>query len=267
MISLQEYLDRSLRQECSSFSRNIHDDIDCWRDSFGEPTNNQVIEFMNGKCMSTILTEHLKNIDPKYITQDIKKYFNHIIYQEGVEVKGQLIRCYSNKDLLNKRDKDFDKLCELYQYWLKECKYDRNVGAYDLLLEPNYPKEVYQRYVFHICDKNNLNSILKNGLRPKYVPNEKDTTIWKKYKNDSKNEQYSKVYFFYGSLDNKLKEVKERANDIVNSLKKKKEKCALLMISIDRNIPLYEDKTMPNDYSCFTYYKISPQYIKEIKKW
>lgn len=132
-----------------------------------------------------IIDEHLKNIDPKWIINDLTKYFDKA-YDIYFDKLTQLLYLTYTDD--QKKDKEFMKLISIYQYFIKYCYYDKSSNEYIVHLEAIYPKKIdtsKYKIFFHLTTKDNVNRIMKTGLRPRYNRFE-NMSNWKQYKQNSK---------------------------------------------------------------------------------
>lgn len=263
MISLKDYVD--FIYDNAFFLR--YKEMKEILSSFGE------IYYEGKKYVSIeeIINEHLKNIDPKWILSDLKEYFykaSDIQYDK----KSKLVM-FLYKDN-PKIDEDIKQLCNIYQYNIKYCYFDRMNEVYVVHLDPRYPKQIdtANKLFFHVVKNNKkiVDRILQSGLRPKYNRHEKQSG-WKAYKSNAKNEQFCKSYMFYvnGPLDNEsLHNAKRLAQQVIDEITDKNEDkndYALLQIDIPQHIPIYNDDSMKSKNCVFSYVQIPSKCISKIK--
>ena len=128
------------------------------------------------------------------------------------------------------------------------------------LVEKNCNDYIYKDcngIVFHLTDKENVNKILKVGLRPKYVKHE---TI-----NNLKDKQYNNIDYkgkIYVAEINDLSTVKYKIKEIKDKLFKNNNNVKVLKIRLPNNIDFYKDNAMYDDISYFTYTPIDSKYIE-----
>lgn len=231
--------------------------------------------FVSGHTLEEVLLEHLKNIDSKYILKDLQEYFEwcYDIYEDK-EHELILLEAKHNP----KKDKDFLKLIDIYQYNIKKCFPHMN-GTYSVTLDKNFPEDVTSkvnkdnryRYVFHVTSRNAAENILENGLRPGFHydnPKNVRKQVWKDYKESHDKNKWNKTYFFYVPqfyMNNEsLKKVKEIAQEVDKTVSRTDD-AVLLCVHLPEETRVYADKSMPMDNCCFTYAKIPAENIYEIK--
>lgn len=274
MISLSEYLSEVFRDTSKYpwYRYKIIEEGDALETFFdGNVPKEYANRFVMGESLSEIMQEHLRNIDSKYIIKDIKEYFKSCY---DIIEKDDEIMLKSNKPLNN--DRDFTKLLEIYQYFIKKHFKHFN-GVVDIELEKNYPEDVTNeidkegdRILFHITSNEGVESIMKNGLRPgiHYAnPRNVSKQLWKIYKESHDKNKFKKTYMYYidnFSLDNEgINKAKEYSKSIAKELGKT-ENYVLLMIQLPNFIRVYKDKSMPMKNCCFTYAKIPSKHIKRL---
>lgn len=277
MISLDEYMTKVFRDRSMWPWQKIYKLNQCniLSEYFERNIPKQIEErLINGEKFEDLMLEHLRNIDSKYILNDLKEYFHD--YYNIIE-NNDIISMNSKKN--PKEDKDFLKLIEIYQYNIKKSFKHIN-NEYDIDIEKNFPKDVTEevsyypedRYIFHITKRPNVNSILENGFRAGYhftSPKNISKYVWKQYKESHDKEKWKKNYFFYIPdfyLDNNgIKKLKEYANKVADILGIKKDNAVLLGIQLPQGSRVYADKSMPMKDCCFTYTNIPPENVWEIK--
>ena len=130
----------------------------------------------------------------------------------------------------------------------------------ETLFENNYNDYIYKDcngIVFHLTDKENINKILKVGLRPKYVKHE---TI-----NNLKDKQHNNIDYkgkIYVAAISDLSTVKYKIKEIKDKLFKNNNNVKVLKIRLPNNIDFYKDNAMYDDISYFTYTPIDSKYIE-----
>lgn len=272
MIGLQQYLEMLLENDkWNGYDREFEE---IWTPQ---------IQDTDETSFDLYIKEHLKNIDPKFLKRDFELNMPELI--DNISVDGQIITIIFNDVDLRKwpykscKDDIINKVKEMLHVYLYVPKNTRQIGLHKFktILEPMYPEVVGPKdCYFHITDRENANRILKSGLRPRYnrydeyYPTGKESP-WRKYKKDSKNEQYSKVYLFYIN-DRKSNvywnKVYERTREVIDTIGLNPNDTVLLDVYVPRSIPLYKDITMQYvDNCCFSYVKIDPKYIKEESKF
>ena len=108
-----------------------------------------------------------------------------------------------------------------------------------------------------MTDKENINKILKVGLRLKYVKHE---TI-----NNLKDKQYNNIDYkgkIYVAAISDLSTVKYKIKEIKDKLFKNNNNVKVLKIRLPNNIDFYKDNAMYGDISYFTYTPIDSKYIE-----
>lgn len=231
--------------------------------------------FISGHELSEVMLEHLRNIDSKYILKDLKEYFDWC-YDIEEDEQHELITLEAKRN--PRKDKDFIKLLDIYQYSIKSS-FKNFDGPYSVVLEKNFPEDVTERvhienrhrYVFHITSRRAADIIKEKGLRPGFHyddPRNVNKQVWKQYKESHDKEKWNKNYFFYVPgfyMDNEsLSKVKEMAREIASPLRKLEDP-VLLCIHLPEETRVYADKSMPMENCCFTFSKIHPNCIGEIK--
>ena len=135
-----------------------------------------------------------------------------------------------------------------------------DIKTIESLVENNCNDYIYKDcngIVFHLTDKENVNKILKVGLRPKYVKHE---TI-----NNLKNKQYNNIDYkgkIYVAAISDLSTVKYKIKEIKDKLFKNNNNVKVLKIRLPNNIDFYKDNAMYDDISYFTYTPIDSKYIE-----
>ena len=130
----------------------------------------------------------------------------------------------------------------------------------ETLFENNYNDYIYKDcngIVFHLTDKENINKILKVGLRPKYVKHE---TI-----NNLKDKQHNNIDYkgkIYVAAISDLSTVKYKIKERKDKLFKNKNNVKVLKIRLPNNSDFYKDNAMYDDISYFTYTPIDSKYIE-----
>ena len=128
------------------------------------------------------------------------------------------------------------------------------------LFENNCKDYIYKDcngIVFHLTDKENVNKILKVGLRPKYVKHETINNLKDKQHNniDYKGKIYVVAISDLSTVKYKIKEIKDKLFKNNNNVK-------VLKIRLPNNIDFYKDNVMYDNMSYFTYTPIDSKYIE-----
>ena len=135
-----------------------------------------------------------------------------------------------------------------------------DIKTIESLVENNCNDYIYKDcngIVFHLTDKENVNKILKVGLRPKYVKHE---TI-----NNLKTKQHNNIEYkgkIYVAAISNLSTVKYKIKEIKDKLFKNNNNVKVLKIRLPNNIDFYKDNAMYDDISYFTYTPIDSKYIE-----
>ena len=135
-----------------------------------------------------------------------------------------------------------------------------DIKTIESLVENNCNDYIYKDcngIVFHLTDKENVNKILKVGLRPKYVKHE---TI-----NNLKTKQHNNIEYkgkIYVAAISNLSTVKYKIKEIKDKLFKNNNNVKVLKIRLPNNINFYKDNAMYDDISYFTYTPIDSKYIE-----
>ena len=135
-----------------------------------------------------------------------------------------------------------------------------DIKTIESLVENNCNDYIYKDcngIVFHLTDKENVNKILKVGLRPKYVKHE---TI-----NNLKTKQHNNIEYkgkIYVAAISNLSTVKYKIKEIKDKLFKNNNNVKVLKIRLPNNIDFYKDNAMYDDMSYFTYTPIDSKYIE-----
>ena len=135
-----------------------------------------------------------------------------------------------------------------------------DIKTIESLVENNCNDYIYKDcngIVFHLTDKENINKILKVGLRPKYVKHE---TI-----NNLKTKQHNNIEYkgkIYVAAISNLSTVKYKIKEIKDKLFKNNNNVKVLKIRLPNNINFYKDNAMYDDISYFTYTPIDSKYIE-----
>ena len=135
-----------------------------------------------------------------------------------------------------------------------------DVKTIESLVENNCNDYIYKDcngIVFHLTDKENVNKILKVGLRPKYVKHETINNLKDKQHNniDYKGKIYVAAISDLSTIKYKIKEIKDKLFKNNNNVK-------VLKIRLPNNIDFYKDNAMYDDISYFTYTPIDSKYIE-----
>ena len=191
--------------------------------------------------------------------------------QEHVFENPQIIsNIYENYNVVKMyfEDKDIPDFCNelLIQnysasYVINEyLKSVNDIKTIESLVENNCNDYIYKDcngIVFHLTDKENVNKILKVGLRPKYVKHE---TI-----NNLKTKQHNNIEYkgkIYVAAISNLSTVKYKIKEIKDKLFKNNNNVKVLKIRLPNNINFYKDNAMYDDISYFTYTPIDSKYIE-----
>ena len=204
---------------------------------------------------SYIINEYLKSVNATKTIERIKNDLSSNI----LSIKSDNNMIYIVFDDYDNIDKDkFENILNTYKYII------HTRIANKLILEPLVEKNcndyIYKDcngIVFHLTDKENVNKILKVGLRPKYVKHE---TI-----NNLKDKQYNNIDYkgkIYVAAINDLSTVKYKIKEIKDKLFKNNNNVKVLKIRLPNNIDFYKDNAMYDDISYFTYTPIDSKYIE-----
>ena len=191
--------------------------------------------------------------------------------QEHVFENPQMMsNIYENYNVIKMyfEDKDIPDFCNelLIQnysasYVINEyLKSVNDIKTIESLVENNCNDYIYKDcngIVFHLTDKENVNKILKVGLRPKYVKHE---TI-----NNLKTKQHNNIEYkgkIYVAAISNLSTVKYKIKEIKDKLFKNNNNVKVLKIRLPNNIDFYKDNAMYDDISYFTYTPIDSKYIE-----
>lgn len=134
------------------------------------------------------------------------------------------------------------------------------INTIEPLVENNCNDYIYKDcngIVFHLTDKENVNKILKVGLRPKYVKHETINNL--KYKQHNNINYKGKIYV---AAISDLSTVKYKIKEIKDKLFKNDNNIKVLKIRLPNNIDFYKDNAMYDDISYFTYTPIDSKYIE-----
>ena len=199
----------------------------------------------------------MKNI-VEYIQEHV---FEHPQMMPNISENYNVIKMYFE-------DKDIPDFCNelLIQnysasYVINEyLKSVNDIKTIESLVENNCNDYIYKDcngIVFHLTDKENVNKILKVGLRPKYVKHE---TI-----NNLKTKQHNNIEYkgkIYVAAISNLSTVKYKIKEIKDKLFKNNNNVKVLKIRLPNNIDFYKDNAMYDDISYFTYTPIDSKYIE-----
>lgn len=127
------------------------------------------------------------------------------------------------------------------------------INTIEPLVENNCNDYIYKDcngIVFHLTDKENVNKILKVGLRPKYV------------KHETINNLKDNIGKIYVAAISDLSTVKYKIKEIKDKLFKNNNNVKVLKIRLPNNIDFYKDNAMYDNISYFTYTPIDSKYIE-----
>lgn len=223
-----------------------------------EKHHNEIISEMLNSHSVTKLMSKLKENFPKDILSIYKA--NHDEEVKGTELKdGVCIETYD--DSFVKTEK-FKNIMHYFNYFYTQTNHGRDRQY--VLLEPHFSKEVNveernHAWAFHVTTEDELDEILKRGLRPK---GSKD-----REKEGKKVYRYypERVYLILPHSSDKTY-VRRKIEEVIRM----KDKDDFVVLKIDLHHikdSFYEDVTMPSkeDY-VYTYQEILPRYIKDITK-
>ena len=204
---------------------------------------------------SYVINEYLKSVNTTKTIERIKNDLSSNI----LSIKSDNNMIYIVFDDYDNIDKDkFENILNTYKYII------HTRIANKLILEPlvenNCNDYIYKDcngIVFHLTDKENVNKILKVGLRPKYVKHE---TI-----NNLKDKQHNNIDYkgkIYVAAISDLSTVKYKIKEIKDKLFKNNNNVKVLKIRLPNNIDFYKDNAMYDDISYFTYTPIDSKYIE-----
>lgn len=203
------------------------------------------------------ILENLSTHDYKLLInklqQNFKDYIDEadIIYDKGNTDKNSFYLKILDKSILN--NDEFLKLFEFFNYRIREIRNEY------IIVEPIYSKRITSTspILYHFTTSNKLDSILRNGLRPKRS----------KYANT-----LERVYL-YNPLHNLNLVNDSNVVKFIQTLFGGVIPRNLVILKIDLhkmtfyNTPLnlYQDTAMNFDEACFTQHSIPAKYIKEVK--
>ena len=192
------------------------------------------------------------------------------IQEHVFEHPQMMLNIYENYNVIKMyfEDKDIPDFCNelltqnysasyIINEYLKSVNTTKTI---ETLFENNYNDYIYKDcngIVFHLTDKENINKILKVGLRPKYVKHE---TI-----NNLKDKQHNNIDYkgkIYVAAISDLSTVKYKIKEIKDKLFKNNNNVKVLKIRLPNNIDFYKDNAMYDDISYFTYTPIDSKYIE-----
>lgn len=266
MKSLYEYYDDYIRKyrshKCLSDGRifdshfyKIEGYVNQAYEYFGDNVPENLIDIIHDDIDYILenLNTHDYKLLIKKLQQNFKDYISEadIIYDKGETDKNSFYLKILDKSILD--NEEFLKLFEFFNYRIREIRNDY------IIVEPIYSKRIdtTSPVLYHFTTTNKLDSILRNGLRPKRS----------KYANT-----LERVYL-YNPLHNLNLVNDSNAIKFIQSLFGGVIPRNLVVLKIDlygmtfNNTPLnlYQDTAMDFNEACFTQHLIPAEYIKEVK--
>ena len=274
MFSLEEYMMKSKREE---------DFYACFG---GVLTEELEQRFKDNDCYDFI-NEMLKSHDASKLISELQKAYgtDAKFYKATDDTLSLVCARFSSplaasKFAYDARNKAIDtpvsKILNFFNYFVTDTRL--NV----VVLEPEFPEEIDEDYLMNVCHNSfmhitkneNVESILRTGLRPR---NDKSDNFVKKYFKET-GQMYSRyrefpkrTYLF--ALDCKKEEYDNKIKDILEALhideKYWKNYTALQVVPNTSRfgVKLYRDMAMPGRDDCyFTNECIRSEWISEYKK-
>ena len=202
-----------------------------------------------------LLGTYILNIDTEKLSE---KYTNARIIRIALDKKCDIINTDSEKTFNLKNCELSDKLYNILNF---HNYYITLIYRYDyenvIILEPKYTDEATNfvkenRYIYHITNKDNLENILKKGLRPKAKKNNSDE-IYRYF--------IDRVYFTVHSTN-----IKQDLTNVINDLGYTvySDEYVILKIDIKKlNITFWWDDASQGT-TVYTYESIHPKFINVI---
>lgn len=254
MKNLQKYINENLTRKCcpSSFKayheqRMIIEDFFC--NDVPKRFHN-IFEESNTKRSTNYITEFLKSIDDEFVIKQLNKIDDKIFIQKCDDerfknYKQNYFVLMSEYDI--SKDERFANTIEKFGYHISDS--EKEPFGFVFFIESNnsedmskYIQDNFYGVVYHITDKKNVNSILKNGLR-------------------CKNTWGAQKLYLFASLS-----VRKDAEQIADMLGIDFSEYAIMKIDLPKFISVYKDTRMERDNCFYTYTSIPPRYIKCIRQ-
>ena len=203
------------------------------------------------------ILEALNSHDVEKLKSKLYKEFNDEYELEFNDYDNSSFTITTNKSnyIYLSNDKKLKRILDFYGYYLS----DVDLKSKKIFIEPTYSKEInlseYHNICYHFTYTDNVDSILKNGLRCKksnYRDYPERIFLYKT------NEQL----FNNGKLSDK---VKEFCDKILGANKH----ISILRIDLNHvhNIPIYKDTAMKEEEAIFTYHNIPSKLITLVKSF
>lgn len=254
MKTLQEYIDKEfVKNRFPSSYRIYHEQQTIINDFFCEdiPENLKNDFEQNNTLRSTdFIVEFLKSVSDDFIIKQLNKIDNKIFIQKCDDElfkndKEKYFCLLSDYDIT--KDERFVTTIEKFGYHISDI--EEEPFGFVFFIEPNYTEnmsqyiqEKFHGVVYHITNKKNVESILKNGLR-------------------CKNTWGAQKLYLFASLS-----IKKDSEKIVKMINIDFSKCAIMKINLPEFVSVYKDTKMSKNNCFYTYITIPPRYITCITK-
>lgn len=254
MKDLQEYITKDfIKNCCSSCSKIYHEQQMIIEDFFNNdvPQNFRTFfEKSNSMRSTNFITEFLKSVSDDVIIKQLNKIDDNIFIQKCDDKrlkndKQKYFSLLSEYDI--SKDSRFIDTIEKFGYHISDI--EEEPFGFVFFIEPNYTEDMnkyiqdnFFGVVYHITDKKNVDSILKNGLR-------------------CKNTWGAQKLYLFASLS-----AQKDAKQIAKTLGIDFSKYAIIKIDLPKFISVYKDTRMEKDNCFYTYTSIPPRYIKCTKQ-
>ena len=257
MKSLNDYINECYDKSLDYGSRR-NNQINDFIDFFGDDVNDVLLEkYMVDETFDYIL-ETLNSHDASKLMNTLKKHFGEYIesfetYKQDPENKNSFIAILKASDTYRrylKYDEKLKRILDFYGYYVSEFDYKTK----NLFIEPKYTSKVdlseYHNICYHFTDINNVDSILKNGLR---------------CRNQTSREFPDRIYLY--ATNDKITE--ENLSDFIKKITNS-HNIGVLKIDFNKikSYSIYRDSAMHEENTFFTYTSIHPKcisFVKELK--